>query len=168
MLHRSTSLIAKTEVCPVWAISPSVGRPAIERLTGHGSRSRFWRAHRTRVAPGRYPGRPGCWCARYWSAPGRDRRQAGGSRSPRPQRPTGNFGRGHGSGTVRHRGVRESRVIPVLIRLGMPEAAVTSAHTLTLIGEIMLELQREGIGKVRAAGNTKVAASAWTLRTSSN
>jgi hypothetical protein len=32
----------------------------------------------------------------------------------------------------------------------------------------MLELQREGIGKVRAAGYTKVAASAWTLRTSSN
>lgn len=28
-----------------------------------------------------------------------------------------------------------------MIRLGMPEAAVTSAHTLTLIGEIMLELR---------------------------
>jgi hypothetical protein len=106
MLHRSTSLIAKTEVCPVWAISQVRGRPAIERLTGHGSRSRFWRAYRTRVVPGRYPGRPGRWCARYWSAPCRDRRQAGGSRSIA--------------------GVRESRIMPVLIRLGMPETAVTS------------------------------------------
>jgi hypothetical protein len=25
MLHRSTSLIAKTEVCAVWAISPGAG-----------------------------------------------------------------------------------------------------------------------------------------------